>query len=147
MFNFLKISIKAFLLISVFFVFGCSKHEYFYGNRIGEDNLKKINIGETTFDEFKIMFGEPTFSSTFDQNVFYSYEHVLVPPGGNKEFILRELVTLEIDENNKIKNVKFTDITNKKIIEPVEGKSEVKGSNLSFLGQLFNNLRSGSFIQ
>ena len=147
MFNFLIVLIKILSLIIVIVSYGCSNHEYFYGNRIGEENLKKITIGETSFDEFKEMFGEPSFTSTFDQNIFYSYEHVSVPPGGKKEFIVRELVTLKVDENNKIKDLEFSDITDKKIIKPIEGKSIVKGSNLSFLGQLLNNLRSGSFIQ
>ena len=104
-------------------------------------------LGKTSFQEFKELYGEPSFTSTFDDYIYYSYEHAVIPPAGTKKFLLRELVSIKLDENNKIKFINFSDITKKPTIIPDPDKSNIKGSELSFIGQLLYNLKSGSFVE
>ena len=139
--------LKLLFIFILFFSFGCSKHEFFHGTRIGEENLKNIVLGETSFDEFKTTYGEPTFLSTFDDYIYYSFEHVIIPPGGGKTFLSRELVTIKLNNENKIQEIKFSDLTENPELVPASEKTEVKGSGLNFINQIFTNLRSGSFLQ
>ena len=138
--------LKFLFVCFLFFSFGCSKHEYFHGTRIGEENINYVILGETSFDEFKNTYGEPNFLSTFDDYIYYSFEHVVIPPGGSKTFLSRELVTIKLNDENKIQEIKFSDLTENPELVPAPEKTEVKGSGLSFINQIFTNLRSGSFI-
>ena len=138
--------IKILIITPILFtLFNCAPHQNFHGTFISEDEINKIIVNKTTLDKVIEKFGEPSFEGAFNNKYYYKYEKTKISPAGKKEFLIRNILVLEIDNNKTIINKEKLDLENTMDILPAKGKTETAGTDFTIFQQIFSNLRSGRF--
>ena len=134
---------KYFLILIMFFLFGCVETKQIHGIRFDKIKNFNIQIGKTSKSSLVSTYGPPSFESPFKKNIIYYtsqntvYKNLSAPKV--EKMILYQVY---LDENGIV--TKFNKYNEQEIVnlEIVEDEKEKKENTLRALfKQMINNLQ------
>jgi len=120
---------------------GCSPVVATRGNMTTDEQLAKIEPGETSRTTVQYVLGTPTATSTTDQNTWYYIGRRMEQTAFfAPEVAAQRIVRIRFDENNVVQSMDEIDAAEQRYVDPVERSTPTAGIQPNFFEQLFGNL-------
>ena len=121
---------------------GCESTTMTHGHSIDEENLKKIQIGESTRIDLLDSFGKPSFKGAFNSGkIYYVSQYMIEPAGGKKRTETRQIVAFTLDADDIVTAINLIDETSGKSVLYLDEKTPTPGDNFGAMDQVFANLK------
>ena len=111
------------------------------GHEVGPDQLKKINVGETTKKQVIEIFGTPSAVSTFSNNTWFYMSDTTSTRAFLSPSILKSNVTrLEFNNKGVVQTLESLTEEDRIIVSHVYRTTPTAGYKFGIIEQLFGNI-------
>ena len=143
----LSIMKKTLILCLFLTVTSCSNNNIkAHGNIISQDDLKHIEIGQTSKNDLIMMLGQPTTKSSLDKDTWYYMGQTIKLKSFMKPDLLsRKIVEFQFDEEGNVLSISEYDEKDAKNIKISPDKTESLATKQSPVQQFIGNI--GKFNQ
>ena len=140
--NHLKTSLIAGFSALLLALSACGERLSSHGHAIDAYELEDIIVGETTKSDILFTLGKPSFEGAFNSGkIYYVSQNMVLPAGGRKETVTREIFTFLFDENDLLQDIIVTDEDTGIEIAKLSAKTPTPGADFGILDQIFANIR------
>lgn len=128
-------------LFALLIMTSCASEQYYHGYNFENTNFDTIKVGVTTRDEIIMEMGSPTSESTFGKKkMIYAGNKVEKIAFFNPKIIEQKVLSIELNENNIVSNIKELTLEDYHKIMFAEDKVEIRGNTLTPVEQIMTNI-------
>lgn len=140
--NHLKTTLFAGISALLLLLSACGERLSSHGHVIDAYELEDVIVGETTKSDILFTLGKPSFEGAFNSGkIYYVAQNMVLPAGGRKETVSRELFTFVFDEAEVLQDIIVTDEATGLEIAKLSSKTPTPGAEFGVLEQIFANIR------
>lgn len=112
-----------------------------HGHEVDLDQLKKVNVGKTTKNQVKEIFGTPSAVSTFNNNTWFYTSDTTSTRAFFSPTILKSNVTrIEFDNKGIVQTLDSLTETDRMVVSHVYRTTPTAGYKFGVIEQLFGNI-------
>lgn len=120
---------------------GCFERYQTHGHKVDPDRLTEVQIGQSNMAEVRDILGPPTNSGSFDRkSMYYIFQFTEHKAFLNPKVLERQIVRVDFDDNEIVKDIKIVDEQQGKHLELVERETPTSGKNLNVFQQMLGNV-------